>query len=285
MSEKDTNTRSKSASSQRSEFDSPAKPKPEEKSPICSGGSQNVPLSTWTTFDASKCAEEVAQAGETVKKEKDKKSSYKKFHKGLKKAIIGKKSSDHAGKKEEKISQEYKEEKISEATPAEHEEVRSHGDLIYLPGEDQDHLLTQPKKESLRAKPVSSRLADELEQRRQELQNEVSQLEKDKREFNARMEIWNVESRKERKTLERRNRELEEGLENSKAKLDQMEVQIFNDILILTDFVFVFVVVVLSKIHSEEETKEPSDLKEVTAMLTFELKSIKSQLIRAEVQF
>ena len=52
----------------------------------------------------------------------------------------------------------------------------------------------------------------------------------------------------------------------------------------MTGFVFVFVVV-LSKIHSEEETKEPSDLKEVAAVLTFELKSIKGQLIRAEVQF
>ena len=225
MSGKKNNARSRSIASQRSEFDSPEKLQPEEIGPICSGVPQFL---TWGTFDASKCMEEGAEAEESVKKEKNKKI-IKMFRKGLKKAIIGKKSSDHAGKKEEKIFDEYEEEELSEATPAEHEEVQSHGDLSNLPGEDKDHLSTQPKKESLGAKPESSRLADELEQHRQELQNEVSQFEKDKREFNVRMEIWNVESRKERKTLVRRNRELEKGLENSKAKLDQIEVQIFND--------------------------------------------------------
>ena len=219
------NKRSKSVSSQRSELDSPAKPEHEETGPICSGRSQNVPLSTWGTFDASDCTEEGAQAEECVKKEKDKKSLYKKIRKGIKKRM-GKKSSDHAGKKEEKISDEYEEEELSEATLAEHEEVQSHGDHSYLPGEDEDHISTPPTKESLGAKLESSRCADELEQRRHEIQTEVGQLEKDKREFNARMEIWNVESRKEKETLEQRNRELEEGLANSTRELKSSRLEL-----------------------------------------------------------
>ena len=173
-------------SSQRSGSDSPAKPEPEQTGPICSGGSHNLPLSTWGTFDTSNCTDEGAQAEVSVKKEKDKKSKYQKLRKGFKNVISGKKSSHHAGKKEQKITEEYEEEELSEATPAEHEEVQSHGDLCYLPGEDKDHLSTQLKKESLGAKPESSGLADELEQRRQE-----------------------------KETLEQRNRVLEERLANS----------------------------------------------------------------------
>ena len=127
MSGKESNTRSRSISSQRSEFDSPTEPEHEETGLICSG-SQNVPLSTWVTFDASKCMDEETQAEEGVKKEKVKKSFHQKFRKGIKKAI-GKKRSDHGGKKEEKISDEYEEEELSEATPSEHEEVQSYGNL------------------------------------------------------------------------------------------------------------------------------------------------------------
>ena len=229
MSTKRKGTTSKSVSPQRSEFDSPAKPKPEETSPICSGGSQNVPLLTWTTFDASKCAEEVAQAGETVKKEKDKKSSYKKFRKGFKKAIIGKQSSDHTGKKEENISEEYEEEELSDATPAECEEA--HGDLTYLPDGDKHHISTQPKKESLGAKPDLSRLADELGQRWRELQNEICQSEKDRREFNARMEIC----KKEKEMLEEINKELEETLANSTQELDRSRLELEKSVKAMED--------------------------------------------------
>ena len=221
MSEKKSKTRSKSMSSQRSGSDSPAKPEPEETSPICSGGSQNVPLPTWETFDTSNCTDEGAQAEVSAKKEKDKKSAYKKFRKGIKKVITGKKSSHHAGKKEQKITEEYDDPNVQMSLIA--TEVNLH-----------------PKEDDITLEKIMQ--GDDLK---------------------AQLQAF--------------------GSKNSKAKLDQMEVLIFNDTLILNDCCLF--VVFSPKIHSEEETEEPSDLKKVVEILTSELKSIKSQLTRAEVWF
>ena len=200
MSETKKSTRSKSMSSQRSGSDSPAKPEPEETGPICSGGSQNVPIPTWGTFDTSNCTDEGAQAEVSAKKEKDKKSKYQKLRKGLKKVRSGKKSSDQAGKKEQKITEEYEKEELSEATPTEHEEVQSHGDHSYLPGEEEDHLSTPPTKESLWD------LADELEQCRQE-----------------------------KETLQQRNKVLEERLANSVQELDRSRLQLEKSVKAMED--------------------------------------------------
>ena len=261
MSRKKYNTISRCISSQRFEFDY-QKLNPEETGPICYGGSQNDSLSTWETFDPSKCTEEGAQA-DSVKKKKDIKSVYKKFRKRMKKAKD--RSSDHTGKKEEKFPDENEEGMV---TPAEHKEVQSH---INSDLEEDLVISTQEWEWSRLELERWVKATEDLRQEKIEWENKERELQR-KYEF----EIHELESKLKALVHERESfTTLEELLENTKNPNVQMSLVATEVILHPKEDD-----ITLEKILQEKDM-EIRDLKEQLQALG--LKNSKAKLDQMEV--